>query len=148
MKAQMEIMGIAVVMILVAFGVLFAVRYVFLEQPSSLGAEFDEQQLARQMVTVLLRTSVGRESIQSLIIQCAQGQNPPAVACMDAQQHISSIFSQTLDAWGVKYYFQVQRGNQPVIQAIGQSCPRAKTSAEQPLPLGEGTVRVVLEVCR
>ncbi|MBI4149501.1 hypothetical protein HY491_03560 [Candidatus Woesearchaeota archaeon] len=148
MKAQMEVMGIAIIMILITVGVLFAVKYVFSQQPSSLEADFEQEQLAQQMVTVLLRTSAapgGRESIQSLLVRCAA--DGRGEACTAVQRQITGIFQSTLDVWGMKYYFFVQIGQEQPLMSIGTPCTSGKTTGEQPLQLSQGIARVILEIC-
>ena len=158
-KSQMEIMGLALVVILISLGLLFAVKFTAL-QPSTSGARkaYTNTVRAANMLNTLLKTSTdcaGGATITQLIQDCA---STPQITCgVDnscdyARSVIQTIFDDTLIAWGrldADYYFEVQKGGTPLpeIAPFGIKCVGSKESKNQPIPIPGGMITVTLELC-
>ena len=149
-KAQIEILGLMIIMVLIALGVLFAVKYVFLAPKTEIKQEFTEKNIALNMLDVMLGTDVlcntNHISIQNLLIDC--NRYPPngiimcgsASSCTFVENEIKSIFASTLDKWGNKYKFKI---NNAVKLENGECKGDIKTGI-QPLPYD---LEIKLEIC-
>ena len=114
---QMEIMGLAIVFVLVMLGVLFAIRFVITPQKSEFKKSFQETQLTSNMLSALKQTESGCSgtTITQLIQDCASRQSILCQNGMKSCQWLSevafpSIFSATLEKWHRSYYFEVRKG--------------------------------------
>jgi len=158
-KSQMEIMGLALVVILISLGLLFAVKFTALK-PATSGARqaYTKTVKAANMLNTLLKTSTdcaGGATVTQLIQDCA---STPQITCgVDnscdySRSVIQTIFDDTLIAWGrldADYYFEVQKGGAPLpdIAPFGIKCTGSKESKNQPIPIPGGLVTVTLELC-
>ena len=110
-KAQLEIMGLAIVIILVMMGVLFAIRFVLLKPPSTVKQEFTQSQLVSNFGTALLQSTTQDckgIDMTELLTDCAEFQSITCDngmrTCRYANTTIKKILNQTFDVWRVKYH--------------------------------------------
>ncbi len=162
-KSQMEIMGLAIIVILLSVAFLFVVKFVILKEPSEIGKDVRESQLAANFLNTLLETSAPDCSgiqLYTLFEDCAE--RPPDIMCgsrtsCEYIQDISyDILQDTLQEWKVEYYFvaTTDPGNllnndayvlQP-ISATGDECEE-RLQGTQPLP-SNPPVTVILHICQ
>ena len=174
-KAQMEVMGIAVVVILMLVGLALFVA--FMPEPSKLREEFTQSQLATNTAGSILKTTIPecREQIDDLLIDCASVL--PTIICSNGKtscemvnQTLEIIFNKTLNTFGTAFYFEVNKGldadgNSNIVLSsaspdIERGCvyvnsatlEREQMDREQstfPLPTTQGKdLNIVLQVCR
>lgn len=119
-RAQMEILGLVIIVILVSLGILFAVKFVVLKKPSTVRQSYVDVQLASNELNTLLKTVVdcdGRKlSVTDLLKNCAEQSNlyciddpdtGPLGVCEFTNLTASKyIFDKTLKVWGVRYHFK------------------------------------------
>lgn len=110
-RAQMEIMGLLLIVIILSLALLFVLKVVFLKEPSSLTQDYEKQKIVEAFVNTLFQTSSGCTSdttMKDLLIDCAK--NPfsgGTITCSDgrnscvfANETIPLILEDTLDQWG------------------------------------------------
>ena len=158
-RAQMEIMGLAIIVILVSLGLLFAVRWM-LKAPSAEPQRAEESVLAANFLSTLLGTTTecNKRTVRDLLQDCAltQGatkcktQSGEQYSCDYARDIIQMLLSETFDKWKLDYYFSMS-GNAPQIEDIkfGSPCPGAREKKEHPLPVTPAfEIKLSLEICR
>ncbi|MBU0980829.1 MAG: hypothetical protein KJ709_08550 [Nanoarchaeota archaeon] len=112
MKAQMEILGLAFVIMFIAVGMLFVIKFVLMPSESP-RQDFTRTQLAYNTINALLHTDseCAGMSFRDLLIACADGSE---VTCGDTLDPVCTyaantikdpILTSTLDAWEFEYEF-------------------------------------------
>src|SRR3990170_4294913 len=128
-KAQVEIMGVAIIVLLVSIAFLFVISF---QARSSSRAEkspqatYGMEQLSTNFLAASLQTSACQKyTVEDLIVACAKGTGQGCSStdpCMEANETLQILLLRTLDAWNVGYQFGiVYPGNRQV--AINTSCP-------------------------
>ena len=113
-KAQMEIMGLMVIIILIIVGVLFAIKFVVLKKPTEIRQTYSRTQMASNIGTALLQSETANcrgTSITELLTDWAEWpEQYGTITCGDyskagiyANKTISLILNQTLNKWRVSY---------------------------------------------
>jgi hypothetical protein len=159
-KAQMEIMGLAIIVILVALAMLFVVQFIVLRQPSEIKKTFTHKEMAANTVNTLLSTTTNcrQLSISQLVQDCAEGgylicpddpNNPNSNSCTYSRDIIQQILAATLDEWNKDYYLTINVKNENVLNPFGQQCPGEKISSSPCciLPTGAGPMVINLDIC-
>ncbi len=115
-KAQNEIFGLLIIVIIVAMLILFGVSSL-LKPTENIKKKFSDDALASAMLGAMLKTSTcgSNTDIADLLIDCAKspgtgtsryncnGQN----SCEHAEMAIKKILSKTMDEWHYTYEFIV-----------------------------------------
>ena len=157
-KSQMEIMGLAIVILLLIIGMLFVVRFMFRE-PAEFKAEFTQTQLASNTLNAFLKSNTSYCSGMSITglledcgnhigsggyITCDNGK----LSCEYVNDTAGYIFSQTLDKWNLKYQFLVYFQNEEdTIMTLGEECTGDKKSETFYTPTGVRTLYTKLDIC-
>ncbi len=153
-KSQMEIMGLAIIFVLVILGVLFAIRFVLTKPETSLRAGYIESRLAYNMVNAIRGASTQchdatierllQDCAVSMMIECPGGMT----SCDYVQAELDVILSSTLDAWGKDYEFSVT--GLPRVEGIGYAntqCTGELEAEVQPIATRSGTIVMRLALC-
>jgi len=151
----MEIMGLAIIVILVSLGLLFAVR--FMLKPQSQQAE---RAKAPVLVANFLNTMLGtttpcnKRTVKELIQDCAltggstmcpDGQH----SCDEARDIMSALFDDTLKAWHKDYHFSMSGATPIEAISFGTPCTGAREKKVHPLPVRPGfEISLALEICQ
>jgi len=155
-KSQMEIMGLAIVVVLIVLGMLFVVRFFVNKEPADYKAKFTQKQLAQNIVTAFLNTKTSNcygMSITELLQDCGQSQSVTCGdgtgSCLYVRGAATTILSQTLDQWNLKYYFQVYSDNpsNPIFVPLGADCTGELEPGWGYTPASTRTVYTRLDVC-
>ena len=172
----MEIMGLALVVILISLGILFAVKFSAMK-PATSGARgaYIKTVKASNMLNTLLKVNTecaAGATVTQLIQDCASG-NPQLTSCpnplapltlLDSCGYIKSIigdgiigegipqegiFDKTFGEWGQDFYFVIKKGGTIItdIGQVGTECQGIKESKNQPIPVTGGLVTVTLDLC-
>lgn len=153
-KSQMEILGLAIVVVLILVATIFVVRFLVVKAPTEYRKGFVSAELASNMLNTFLHTSAkdcSQLSMTELLQDCAQAM---AITCDNGQESCkfvesiaNEIFSQTLDKWNINYEFSAYTDvNSPFIK-LGKSCKAEKRSKLYPIPINAGTMYAKLDIC-
>lgn len=174
-KAQMEIMGLLVIIILLSVGMLFTVNYMIHKKPSEVKKTYTESQMASNILSAILKTSTPQSKIDPLYchnvdftellqdcaqfesIQCYNGQR----SCTYAEENIRDMLNKTLARYNKPYRFKAWRVNgrllfdPPIINLdcdddfIGPDADQyiQRQTKLSPVPLNPGTLMVQFDIC-
>ena len=156
-KSQMEILGLAIVVVLILVGTIFVVKFIALKPQTNYRSTFISSQLASNWVNTFMRTSPADcpyvSEMKDLIQDCAQGSNIICNNGEDSCEYVGftadKIINQSLAKWRYKHEFMVYTDlNTPLVK-IGSRCTKEKKSKLFPIPLGyeNANVFVKLDIC-
>ncbi|MBW2973335.1 hypothetical protein KY346_03000 [Candidatus Woesearchaeota archaeon] len=154
-KSQMEIMGLVIIVILVAIGMLFAVQFLLKKPAGRETAAVKESTIAANFLNAMLSTTTDcyNRNIRELLQDCAltggttrcPGQRN---SCDYAADQIRIMLDKTLSTWNKDYYFSIKGA--PGVEAIsfGNSCPECEREAKiHPVPVRPGfEIQLTLEI--
>jgi len=152
-KAQQEIMGIAIVIILIILGIL-AIARLSPNQEFSYKKDYEWAKLASSMLDTLLTTTAkdcnGISMIQ-ILRDCVDNTDGFGVcdgqeSCAYFEQQSREIFENTLDSWKTDYKFSVFYNEESPIIELGKQCINKKSELF-PLPTKTGILSVKLDIC-
>ena len=153
-KAQTEIIGLAIVVILLIIGMTFVIRFMLSNESADYKKQFTQAEIASNMLNTFLKlnskdcnsltmTELLQDCAQSKSIFCENGK----VSCDYVKESAESVFGQTLNQWNVDYELKAFLQEKNPIFTLGKICPASKKSKTFPLPTGSGTLFVKLDVC-
>jgi len=157
-KGQLEIMGLAIVVLLISLAFLFVIQFTITnskEEPQQL---FARKQLAHNTLSTMVSTTTAcldltvKDLIQDCmdIIQeydCNDDGRPDS--CATAEEVITTILDQTLKEWQKNYFFYIQLGQNEEMQIQNGECPGSKDQGVAFIPTrgGRSQITATLEVC-
>jgi hypothetical protein len=129
-RGQFEIMGLAIIVVIIAFAILLSLRFIKPSQTTDLKKDVTDSTLASNTLTVILKTTLDCKDIdlKSLLQDCAEGvtnkeyctpdDNDPCGKVKDIIN--KSILQKTLDVWKKDYTFSatVVGASQPIFPPI------------------------------
>lgn len=137
-KGQTEIFGLAIVVLLISVGFLFAIGF-FAQKPSEIKKEFAQTEIGSNLLSSMLKVTVvdcNNLEMTELIQDCAenpeeanqidcdpttQGTMGDEGSCQSIQALAVLIFSNTLDKWGYKnYQLRMQKISQAGLEYLIQ----------------------------
>jgi len=159
----MELMGLAIVVILVSLAMLFVIRFIVLQEPADFKKEFGQSQLASNMLNTLLKTTnpdCHDLTFTEIFQDCARNPDSPSVQCHDLNNsceyldyEVRGILNRTLDDRFILYDFSAKVNNEDaigIVPEISQRCKRGYKSKQFPIPVdpsGANTLFVRLHIC-
>jgi len=157
-KSQLEVLGLAIVVILITLGVLFVIRFIVFKEPTEIRKSYIKTELASNMLNTLIRTDTTcrSKSITELLQDCAS--NPPNGSidcgsdhsCKFLNETIEIITNKTLRKWNQDYQFDVWLEDGTVlIHTLSDplACQGEKESKPFYLPLQVTTINLKLDLC-
>ena len=153
-KSQTEIIGLAIVVVLLIIGMTFVIRFMLAKEPVDYKKQFTQAEIASNMLNTFLKstskdcngltmTELLQDCGHSKSIFCQDGK----ASCDYAEEAAMEIFNSTLDAWNLDYEFEAFQQEENPIFILGSPCPASKKSKTFPIPTGSGTLSVKLDVC-
>ena len=156
-KSQMEIMGLAIVVIIVLIGMAIAVRFIVFKKPDSARAGFVSAELASKTINTFLETSAAdcsKAKMRELIQDCAQGTERICGngkgSCEFVREAADEIFTKTFKEWKTKYKFLVYiDANSPFVDLESEcTYQQEKVSETFFVPVTAAIVSVKLDICK
>ncbi|MBI2139338.1 hypothetical protein HYU14_00320 [Candidatus Woesearchaeota archaeon] len=167
-RSQMEIMGLAVIVILISIAILFALNTI-LKQPSAYKKDFTQTELASNMLSSMLRTTYpqcNKMSLTELFQHCVRNEFSSDTVCGDKTScrfigkvdtppyaytdgEVKSIFDNTFGAWNIRYEF-IAKTPAKVYMKSGTPCKAGFKSKQYPIPVdptGQNTLFITLNIC-
>jgi competence protein ComGC len=168
-KAQSELLGFVIVVLIISVGLLFVVGFMVMNaKNASTRTAFTDKQLAVNLNKALLQTTseCDGKQVKDLIVDCADrkailcqmpnGQR--AFSCEYLEYQIPKLLSLTLDEWGAVYEYKIvlESGQdditlyqKPLNATELRACRQAKvTPGTFPIPLRTGQqVYSILRIC-
>jgi len=162
-KAQTEILGLAIVVILLTLVALVALKFFVTREPADTRKRYLQSELATSFLSTLLKTSSGcsKTTFEELLQDCAQGMriectdpdNPLSTvdSCVYAENRITLILDNSLAKQDKEYNFSVYPFNgitDPAKEIVSAdfTCRNYKSKV-WPVPLRGGTMIVRLDIC-
>ena len=150
----MEILGLAIVVVLILVATIFVVRFLVLKAPTEYRKGFVSSEIASNMLNTLLKTAAkdcSQLTITELLQDCAQAKSITCDNGQDSCKFVEStanhIFDQTFDKWNMKYEFLAYTDvNAPLIK-LGKPCKADKRSKIFPIPISAATMYTKLDIC-
>ena len=153
-KSQTEIMGLAVIVILLIIGMTFVIRFMLNQEPIDYKKQFTQAEIASNMINTFLKSTsrdcndlsmseLLQDCGQSISILCENGQD----SCEYVNGTAEFIFGKTLESWNIDYEFKVFFIEESPLFTLGSPCPASKKSKTFPIPTSSGTLSVKLDVC-
>lgn len=157
-KSQLEIMGLAVIVILISLIVLFVVRFVVLKEPSQVREEYTEFDVSYSFINTLVNANVPNcsdVSFKELFQDCAFSEIINCngnTSCEYIEYELPIILNKSLGIQKMNYEFIAYRGNNEsdtIIDPIkgGDNCTPSRKSAPQPLSVRGQIINLNLYVC-
>lgn len=159
-KAQMEIIGLAFIVIIIVFGLLFYIKFTGdAKAPNKQVIEYKE--LGEATETAMLDTVIPicgyelRTAIQNCVsapyLTCGQDN-----ICESIHDAMNNMLSNTLEARGEDYRAYIRYNNKQILEKIGEIKPSDGSCNEnsnyyatpsQPISTNQGPVYFVIEFC-
>lgn len=152
-KAQMEILGLAIIVVLISMGILFALSLGG-DDDVNIEAEFEQKNLAASYINTLLGTTTScyQATFRELIQDCAQGGTiycDGVDSCGFVIAEFDKIAQRVLAVRKATYSMRL-KGPGPVedISSGLEACPGELTPGIQYIPTRQGTVTIRLDLCQ
>ena len=160
-KAQMEIMGLVIIVILLALGMFLLVRFLVIEQPEEVKKTFTSKELATNMISTLLKadSGCGDKNLDMTELMIAHAEFEEFTCNGDdiqvyLEDSIKNIFNQTLGVWNIQYQldinFPADRPDVCLPQDQNGDCIPCEAGRERrlfPLPSDYGIILVRMDIC-
>ena len=150
----MEILGLAIVVVLVLMATTFVVRFVVLNKPTDYRKGFISSELASNMINTFLKTDskdCSQLSMTELLQDCAQETgficDKGESSCTYVNSTAKYVLAKTLAKWSTKYEFLAYTENEKPFIHLGNPCTAEKKSKVYPVPIKTGTMYVKLDIC-
>lgn len=156
----MEIMGLAIIVVLLTLGTLFIIQFVVMKEPSDVKKTFTRTQMAANMLNSLLNTNskdCHGATIAQLLKDCADfKENPSGLivcendenSCEYSNSTIGYIFNHTFVEWGNQsFHFSTFIGSGNPILEQGIRCTGERESKQSPIKISSGILIIKLDIC-
>jgi hypothetical protein len=153
-RAQMEILGLAIIVVLIMMGVLFAIVFVLRAPASNTLGQFKESELAANLVTTMLGTTTPCHdaTVSQLLGDCAVFARLDCGSIGNSCDAASDAFRQmlagSLETWHRSYRFNITGAYN--VQGISYSSGACSGNIEGKtsyVPTAGGTLSVTLQLC-
>lgn len=147
-KAQMELLGLAMVVVIVSIGLMYLLVFSVAKPPKLIHAKYLEKEIGQNFIGAMLKTqsrACKGLSIGELLQDCANFDstggsiqcNTDQYSCAYAQQELEEMLGNTVYRWNFVYRFRVYKEDQmrdPIIPKncdTGTPCPSGQHCVTQ-----------------
>ena len=153
-RGQMEIMGLVIIVILVAIGMLFAIQFLMKKPVSRETAAVKESALAANFLNAMLSTSTDcfdrnmRELLQDCALTGGSTNCFGRSSCDYVSEQIGILLNATLARWNKDYYFSISGAPDVEKISFGKDCEYCEREAKiHPVPVRPGfEIQLRLEI--
>lgn len=161
-SAQGEILGLAVVVVLVVVGFMLALRFIGSDDGPSLQQDVTDRKMASAMINVMLHTNLDCKDItlSEVMQDCANPLStfeycgsPKRLACAEAANVTLTMLDRTLGKWSRGYRFRVYTDEGDKFEHSYMDCTEggkvvSDTDKERfPQPTKHGPIYLELTIC-
>lgn len=155
-KSQMEIMGIAIVVVIISLVLVFVINYAAHRKPTEYRKEYAGSQLATNVVKTLLSTTAVDcydMTFSELFQDCVEGSSvicgdlDASDSCTFVQDRTSLILNDTLGKWAIEHEFKIEWLDQNILINECPGKPKSKRTKPYPIQTDIGTMTVLLYIC-
>lgn len=145
-----EIMGLAIAMILITIGILFATVFLMKQSDEKFNIILD-QELASNTLSSILQTTTNcnGQTIENLIIDCAGERRflcSGSYSCDFVRNELKVLLDRTLSAQKRNYFLNFKTSDE--IFFFGEKCQSQQTSSTAQIPVYGELISVRLDLCR
>ena len=153
-KSQMEIMGLAIVVVLIALGMLFAVKFVLLKEDTGYRKEYTTTQLTANMLNTLLYTNTNCSGISVSELLEDASKYTHSIRCndpVDSQKFVNKtinylLFKTLNQTLHKDYYFKASTQDKELVEAGKSFSRRVRERKTHFLPTDVGTITIILDI--
>jgi len=159
-RAQTEIIGVIVIVIILVIGGLFMIRLSFNRESFDTDS-YVEPEMAQSFLTALLNTMTDLNiNLRHVIVACHENthhycrHSETGNCCRYAERFMTNALEATLGEWGKDYRLSVRQGDDQKINDIPQNSRCASDFVEKEEPgsldipnLGNPDIEIKLEIC-
>ena len=154
-KAQVEIIGLLLIIILVSMGILFALYFAVNPAKDTYVQAAKESILAANWLNTMLGTTTGclDRTTKELLQDCALGTTIKCPgdknSCQYANETIGTMLDRTLNAWQRSYNFYMNGSSYIEGITFGKPCKGEREAKTHILPAASGfNIKITLQLCR
>lgn len=165
----MELLGIAIIMVIVIMGILLAVRFFYLKPETNPALAARDTLLGANLLDTMLETTTPCRDLQvvTLLQECGRGSGvvcgdavapngavvvKAGTACDYAMNTMAYMLNQTLGTWQRQYEFSIDGPGaigKRSVKNPAEGCPGSSQAINRPRPIGPGQVMTVsLRLCQ
>ena len=152
-RAQMEILGLAIIVVLIMMGVLFAIQFVLKAPSEELAQDYERSELAASLLTTMLGTTTNcrQATVTELLQDCARSQriSCPGSSCDEVGFALEEMLDGTLKVWRQDYRFSISGGTREIedLKFNRGTCTGELESSTNVIPTAGGALQVKLDLC-
>ncbi|MEM4246721.1 MAG: hypothetical protein QXR48_00505 [Candidatus Woesearchaeota archaeon] len=153
-KGQMEIMGLAIIIILVMLGLLFTVTWLLKSPATKPVQKAKESVLAANFLSTMLGTTTecNKRTVAELLRDCALTQGATKCGALTSCEYvhnvIEDILNSTMNVWRKDYYFHMTGSSSVESIKFGRECKGEKEGKIAPLPVSPRfEIKLYLDIC-
>jgi hypothetical protein len=154
-KGQMEIMGLAIVVVLLVLGMLFAVRFILFKEAPTYRKEYTETQLAANMLNTILNTNVDIDCSNIAIGELLQDASKvnPDITCINGDPsdvYVNNSIHDLLTGINLTlkkdYYFKASTAIKDIVELGYLDDYRVRERKTHFLQTDSGVMKIILDI--
>jgi len=153
-KGQMEIMGLAFIVVIVTLGLLFTLLFFLTKAESNALPQSRLEILSANWINTFLGTTTdcSQQTVRELLIECARSGSSSLFcgdtdACSKVQQVMDITRQSTLDKWNLQYYLKATGPDDVGAISAGSPCKGKQVLGTQAIPAFGFDLSMDLALC-